>query len=149
MKILNLAFAVLIFLVGCKSPVDKNKKQKTHIEKIQKEIKAKEKIYDTKCAIIYMPDSLQLTILEKAKSQEKLTEIEYDKTLALEFLDSKDIPVFIEDTKQYKFRKSNGEVIIIEKTSHPNWGIILFNPNKDPKVIFLNEVVEEYESFFN
>jgi len=149
MKTLNLVFATLILLAGCKSQPDKNKKQDVDTGKSQKEIVKKEKVYDTKCAILYMPDSIQLATLEKEKSQEELNEIEYDKTMAMEFLEGKGIPVFIEDVKLYKFKKSNGEIVVIDKASYQNWGIILFKPDKEPKVIFLNEVAEEYDPYFN
>jgi len=75
MKTLNLVFATLILLAGCKSQPDKNKKQDVDTGKSQKEIVKKEKVYDTKCAILYMPDSIQLATLEKEKSQEEFSPI--------------------------------------------------------------------------
>lgn len=149
MKILNLIFALLVLSIGCQTQVDKNKKQGTKISESPKEILKEETIYNTKCAILYMPDSIQLTTIEKEKSQEELNEIEYDKTSAVEFLDSKNIPVLIEDKKFFKFKKSDGEIVVIDKSSYQKWGIILFMPDKDPKVIFLNAIAEEYESYFN
>ena len=96
-----------------------------------------------------MPDSIELAIIEKKKSQEELNAIEYDKTIAMGFLEDKETPIFIEDTKFYKFKKISGDTISIDKTSYQYWGIIMFNPKKDPKVIFLNEISEEYDAYFN
>jgi hypothetical protein len=68
--------------------------------------------------------------------------------LALEFLSDKDIPHFIDKSNHFKFRKHNGELIIIDKNSYYKWGLILFIPNKNPKVIFLNDITEEYDLYF-
>ncbi len=148
MKYLKIITILLFIFISCKTQVN----DKTHFVRktnINNIIAEEEKVFTSKCIILFMPDSIELTIIEKKKSQEELNAIEYDKTIAMGFLEDKETPIFIEDTKFYKFKNISGDTISIDKTSYQNWGIIMFNPKKDPKIIFLNEISEEYDAYFN
>lgn len=143
-------FVFSLFLISCGNQTG-NVKDSTVKEKEVKEevIAKKDPVYDKSCVIFYLPDSLEMIELQKEKSQEEIVAIDYDKTMAMAFLDEKDIPVFIEDIRYYKFIKANGEESTIDKTAHQNWGIILFKPEKEPKVIFINSIMDEYDIYFN
>jgi hypothetical protein len=148
MKSIGFFITSLFFLISCNNPNSGNFSNNHENFKEKKQIINQQKVYDTKCIILYLPDSLQLIALEKQKSKEELSAIEYDKTLAIEFLSDKNIPLFIDKSNHYKFKKQNRELIIIDKSSYHKWGLILFIPNKNPKVIFLNDITEEYDLYF-
>jgi hypothetical protein len=135
-----------LLLTFCNNPANNQKKDKP--EENKKVVDKKEKALNSMCVVLYMPDSLELVELKGTKSQEELSDIEYDKTLVSEFMESKNIPFIIEDVRYYKFIKTNGEEVVLDKKNYQNWGIILFKPEKDPKVVFLNAIKEEYKAYF-
>lgn len=151
MKNLMLFFSFLL-LINCKNAINnKVSSTKNESEKISKSktVINKENEFDKKCVIIFIPDSLELKELEKNKSEEELAALEYDKTEVMSFLEDKDITVYVKEDRFYNFVMANGEKVKIDKKQHQNWGIILFRPEKDPKIIFLNQIFEEYDTYFN
>lgn len=147
MKIRNLILLLLVILTSCTNHVKQKDIEEIELDNSKKEFN-NDFLFETNCIILYIPDSTSLSKIEQDKSQEELMAIEYDKTLAMEFLGKKDIPTRIEDNSVYLFKKSSGDIIEIKVDLYSNWGIILFNPEKDPKVIFLNEISSEYDSYF-
>jgi len=151
MKTLILFCVFCLSLISCGDKTNTAREASVEEEKATKEkvVTEKEVVYNKSCVIIYSPDSLEMIELQKKKSQEEIVAIDYDKTLAMEFLSEKDIPVFIKNDRYYKFIKANGEEITLDKTTYQNWGIILFKPEKEPKFIFINSIMEEYDIYFN
>lgn len=149
MTIRILMLSLLVLLVSCTNQAKEKNIEEIELDNSKKEVTNNDLLFESNCIILYIPDSLNLEALEREKSQEELMSIEYDKTLAMEFLENKDIPTRIEDSRKYLFKKSNGEVIKIEVDLYSSWGIILFKPEKDPKVIFLNDITYEYDSYFS
>jgi len=147
MKNIILAFLTILIVLAfsCNS---KDSKVKSEMKGKENPVKSNENIIDQKSVILYMPDSAEIVKLEKERSEEELNAIEYDKTMAIDFLEGKNIKYYVETRKEYLFKLSSGKIETIDKTSFQNWGAIFFTPNKSPKVVFLNEIESEFDSYF-
>lgn len=105
------------------------------------------KIYSTRLAILFMPDE---SMHDKVPgvTEEELASIEYEKTMAVYFLDSLDFPLEVTTDTILTFKNNDGTISKINTSRFSEWGIVLYDPKKRPKLIYLNELEVEFNRYF-
>lgn len=151
MRILSFAFLVLL-ISGCGNQKTENKLSNDEVQINQEEVKTTDNtpvVVSEKKVIIYLPDSVEEIKLNEEIDPETIASIEYDKTEVVSFFIENEIDYSIENKRFYYFKTQEQVIDTLDKKDFQNWGVIFFRPDKLPKVVFLNEVTEEYSKYFD
>lgn len=127
-KLTWLSICILINLMGCRNS-------------------SSSQVYSSKIAILFMPEE---SMHDKVSgvTEEELASIEDEKTMAVYLLDSLGIPIKVTTDTLLTFKLADGTISRTNTRQFNEWGIVLFDPQKKPKLIYLNELEKEYQEYY-
>lgn len=111
-------------------------------------------IIDKKAAVFYQPDSMQIEKRKKEIGEENFMigadDYLFSLHTAYEFVDSIRLPVLEANNRRFlKFIRSDKSQTLIKLDTVPDlWGVYLFDPSKNPRLIDGIRIEEEYKSYF-